>query len=319
MALKMKTEFRIGLLVTVAIAFLILGYNFLRGRGFFSNEDQYYVYYDNVSGLQKSAMVTFEGVQVGKVIGIALQDDRRIKVTIGMTDKTFPIPAGSKAQLNSDNLLAGTKNITLILGESNKNLRPGDTLEAIGSAGMFDNISAEMGPLVKSLHHTIGTVDTLIKSVNMIINTQARAHLESSFNSLDEALVELAALSKSLNQQTGNLNAVMNNLNSVSGNLAANNEQVSAILNNAETATAKISNAKIQESFDNIEAATKSLQQTLHRIEASDGSMGLLIRDRQLYDNLNRSLSALDTLLTDVKKRPSRYINVSVFGRKAAE
>lgn len=319
MALKMKTEFRIGLLVTVAIAFLILGYNFLRGRGFFSNEDQYYVYYDNVSGLQKSAMVTFEGVQVGKVIGIALQDDRRIKVTIGMTDKTFPIPAGSKAQLNSDNLLAGTKNITLILGESNKNLRPGDTLEAIGSAGMFDNISAEMGPLVKSLHHTIGTVDTLIKSVNMIINTQARAHLESSFNSLDEALVELAALSKSLNQQTGNLNAVMNNLNSVSGNLAANNEQVSAILNNAETATAKISNAKIQESFDNIEAATKSLQQTLHRIETSDGSMGLLIRDRQLYDNLNRSLSALDTLLTDVKKRPSRYINVSVFGRKAAE
>lgn len=319
MALKMKTEFRIGLLVTVAIAFLILGYNFLRGRGFFSNEDQYYVYYDNVSGLQKSAMVTFEGVQVGKVIGIALQDDRRIKVTIGMTDKTFPIPAGSKAQLNSDNLLAGTKNITLILGESNKNLRPGDTLEAIGSAGMFDNISAEMGPLVKSLHHTIGTVDTLIKSVNMIINTQARAHLESSFNSLDEALVELAALSKSLNQQTGNLNAVMNNLNSVSGNLAANNEQVSAILNNAETATAKISNAKIQESFDNIEAATKGLQQTLHRIETSDGSMGLLIRDRQLYDNLNRSLSALDTLLTDVKKRPSRYINVSVFGRKAAE
>src|SRR5690606_2308950 len=125
------TEFRIGLLVTVAIAFLILGYNFLRGRGFFSNEDLYYVYYDNVSGLQKSAMVTFEGVQVGKVIGIALQDDRRIKVTIGMTDKTFPIPAGSKAQLNSDNLLAGTKNITLILGESNKNLRPGDTLEAI--------------------------------------------------------------------------------------------------------------------------------------------------------------------------------------------
>jgi len=319
MAVKMKNEFRIGLLVAVAIAFLILGYNFLRGRGFFSNEDQYYTYYDNVAGLQKSAMVTFEGVQVGKVIGIDLQDDRRIRVTIGMTDKTFQIPVGSKAQLNSDNLLAGTKNITLILSDNSQKLQPGDTLESVGSTGMFDNISAEMGPLVKSLHHTIGTVDTLINSVNMIINTQARAHLENSFNSLDDALTDLAALSKSLSQQTGNLNAVMNNLNSVTGNLAENNEQVSAILRNAESATAKISNSKIQESFENIEAATKSLQQTLSQIESSNGSMGLLIRDRQLYDNLNRSLSSLDTLLKDVKQRPSRYINVSVFGRKAAE
>lgn len=319
MAIKMKNEFKIGLLVAIAITFLILGFNFLRGRGLFSNEDEYYVYYNDVTGLQKSAPVVYQGVQVGKVLDIQLQPDRRVKVTLGMNNKQFAVPVGSHAQLVSDNLLAGTKNITFLLSENSNKIKPGDTIASMEATGMFDNISSEAGPLIASAHHTITTIDTLVSSVNTIINTQARTHLESSFQSLDQMLKELAILSTTLNQQTSNLNAVMTNLKSVTDNLSANNSQVTAILNNAEKATGQIANAKIEESFEHIEAATQSIQHTLKQIESSDGSLGMLIRDRRLYDNLNTTLSSLDTVLQDVKKRPSRYINVSVFGRKVKD
>lgn len=319
MAIKMKNEFKIGLLVTIALVCLVLGYNFLRGRGLFSNEDKYYTFYDNVAGLQKSAMVTFEGVQVGKVIDIDLQSDRRIRVTIGLTNKEFFIPVGSKAQLVSDNLLAGTKVISLQLSNNSNKLQPGDTLPSLASVGMLDGISDQMGPLFNSVNHTVTSIDTLVNSVNSIVNIQTKQHLDNTFTSLDATMNDLAKLSNALNAQTANLNAMMNNLNSVTGNLAKSNTQVTNILNNAEIATNKISQAKIQESFDNIEAATKSIQKTLKEIENSNGSLGMLIRDPKLYNNLNNALQSVDTVLGDLKKRPSRYINLSVFGRKAAE
>lgn len=319
MAFKMKNEFKIGLLVSIAIVCLILGYNFLRGRGLFSNEDKYYAFYDNITGLQKSAMVTFEGVQVGKVIDINLQPDRRIRVTIGLTNKDFSIPVGSKAQLLSDNMLAGTKVIALQLSNNSNKLSPGDTLPSLASAGLLDGVSEQMGPLFNTVNHTVTSIDTLINSVNDVVNTQTKQHLDRTFAALDATMADLAKLSNALNAQTANLSAVMTNLNSVTGNLAKSNTQVSAILNNAEIATNKISQAKIQESFDNIEAATKSIQNTLKQIENSDGTLGLLIRDPKLYTNLNNALRSVDTVLSDLKQRPSRYINVSVFGRKAAQ
>ncbi len=315
----MKNEVKIGIMVAASIIFLILGFNILRGRGMFSNEDQYFAYYDNVAGLSKSAAVNFEGVQIGKVIDIALQKDNRIKVTIGLTNKEFKIPAGSSVQMVTDNMLAGSKVLYLLTTKNTNYLKPGDTLQTAAAAGMIEKIGRGLDQGLGKVSGAVGSLDTLIDQINLVVGERNRQHLDASFQSLDATLAELSKLSKALNTQTAALSAVMNNLNSVTGNLAKNNSQVSAILTNAEVATNKISQSKIQESFDNIEAATKSIQNTLQQLESNNGSLGLLIRDPKLYNSLNRTLNSLDTVMTDLKKRPSRYINVSVFGRKAAD
>jgi phospholipid/cholesterol/gamma-HCH transport system substrate-binding protein len=318
MSFKIKNEVKIGLMVTISIVLLILGLNFLRGRGVFSREREYIAYYENTAGLQPSATVQLQGVSVGKVLTVELQKDRRVKVTLGMSPDV-QIPIGTQAQLASADLISGTKVINLIFSNSTSYLAPGDTLVGLESGGILDNLTADVSPLMNVVQHTVMSLDSLLMSVNDIVNREARGHLNSSLASLDVALKDMALLTNSLNKQTESLAGVLNNANNITGNIAQSNAKITGILNNAERATGQFANAPVQKTLEDLQLAAANLQNAVAQINNTNGTVGMLLHDRKLYDNLNGAMGAIDTLLSDLRARPSRYINVSVFGRKSKD
>ncbi len=317
MAFKLKHEAKIGILVATTIILFILGFNFLRGRGVFSSDKEYITYYDNVQGLQESAVVQLKGLTVGRVSEIVLQG-AKIKVTF-LLKKEVKIPVGSVAQLASADLISGTKIITLDMTNSTEFIPAGGTVTGKASGGILDNLSDQVSPLVGVMQHTVISLDTLLNSVNNVINDDARRHLNSSFASLESGLDQLAALSAKLNAQSGNLAAVISNANSITGNLANSNARITNTLGNLEEFSGSLRNAPVGQTLEKLQQTADQLQGIVSKINNNDGSLGMLLSDKKLYNNLSSTLGTLDTLLGDLKQHPSRYINVSVFGRKAKD
>lgn len=317
MAVKVKNEVKIGILVAVTITLFILGFNFLRGRGVFSSDEEYYSYYDNVQGLQESAAIQLKGFKVGKVSEIILQDDRRIRVTLQMS-KDVKIPLGSIAKLASNDLISGTKVISLTFSNSKEYIKEGGLIKGEASGGLLDNLGDQVSPLVGVLNHTVVSLDTLLNTVNNIINDDTRKHLNSSFASLEVGLQELSVLAQKLNAQSGNLSGIIQNANSITGNLANSNARISNTLTNLENFSTSLNNAPVQQTLDELQKAASGLQGIVAKINDNNGSLGMLLSDKRLYNNLSSTLGTLDTLLGDLKAHPAKYINVSVFGRKAS-
>jgi phospholipid/cholesterol/gamma-HCH transport system substrate-binding protein len=321
MAGKIKNEVKIGIMVAVTIAVFILGFNFLRGRGVFSSDKEYYTYYKDVQGLQESAVVQLKGLGVGKVTKIELQGNRIIKVTFALR-KDVHVPVGTFAQLASADLISGTKIINLNMDAASNSqafVQPGGEIKGKESEGLLDNLSSQVSPLVGVLQHTVISLDTLLNTVNNIINDDTRKHLNASFASLETGLDQLSLLATQLNAQSGNLAGVIKNANSITGNLANSNEKISSTLNNLETFSTSLNNAPIQQTVEDLQKAAAALQGIVSKVNDNNGSLGMLLSDKKLYNNLSSTLGTLDTLLGDLKAHPAKYINVSVFGRKAKE
>lgn len=316
MSRKLGKEWKIGLLVAIAIALLILGLKFMMGSNIFSSENGYYTYYDNVQGLQESANVEVSGMSVGHVSKIELQPDRRVKVSF-TTKKDLKIPKGSFAKLASSDLISGSKFINLQFSDSNVYYTENALIPSKDYAGILDNLSANVSPLLTSVQHAVVTLDTLISSVNTLFTVQMQTHLNNSIASLDESLGQLAELSKSLNKQSGALTGILQNTNSITSNLANNNENITQSITNLKDFSGKLSSAKIDETLSSLQRTSENLHAITEKINGNKGTLGMMLNDKKLYDNLSESLSSLDALLLDLKKHPSKYINVSVFGRKA--
>lgn len=318
MAFKLKHEAKIGILVATTIVLFILGFNFLRGRGVFSSDKEYYSFYDNVQGLQESAVVQLKGLTVGRVSEIELQSDRSIKVTF-LLKKEIKVPVGSVAQLASADLISGTKIINLNMTTNGNYIPAGGQIPGKASGGILDNLSDQVSPLVGVMQHTVVSLDTLLNSVNYVINADARRHLNGSFAALEAGLKDLSALSAALNAQSKSLAGVITNANSITGNLANSNERISNTLGNLEQFSGSLRNAPVGQTLEKLQQTADQLQGIVSKINNNNGSLGMLLSDKKLYNNLSSTLGTLDTLLGDLKQHPSRYINVSVFGRKAKD
>lgn len=317
MATKMTNEVKIGLMVAATLIMFVLGFNYLRGSGFFSSDQEFHTVYDNVQGLQESAVVQLKGLTVGKVSNIELQEDKKIKVTFSVK-KDVKIPVGSNAQLASADLISGTKIINLNLADSiTTHYKDGSYIDGKPSGGLLDNLSDQVSPLVGVVQHAVITLDTLLNSVNEVINRDTRQHLNASFAALEVAMTELSSIASAINKQSDQLTGVIRNANNITGNLASSNEQITHTLGNLETFSANLSAAPIDKTMADLEKAVSNMQGIISKINTSEGTLGLLMSDKKLYHNLTSTLGSLDTLLYDLKEHPSRYINISVFGRKA--
>lgn len=319
MAFKISNEVKVGALVIISLTVLILGFNFLRGKGVFSTDVEYYTYYDNVAGLQEAASVQLQGLKVGKVSHIELQADRKIKVVF-VVSKNITLYEGVQVQMNADNLLAGTKNLILLLPEAaeatTKVLESGSFVPSLSGSDLMSNISENISPLLGTANKAVSSIDSILLSVNSIVNEDARLHINKSLEYLEQSMADLSKLANILNKQSGNLAGVLDNANSITSNLSRSNQDITQTLNNLNTFTGQLKDAPLNAAIEDLQKTIANLNVVLHQANNPEGSMGLMLNDPHLYNNLTTTLKSLDELVVDLKKHPSRYINISVFGRK---
>lgn len=319
MAGKISNEVKIGALVLVSLFILIFGFNFLRGKGVFASGNTYYTTYENVGGLTEAANVMINGYKVGKISSIDMQEDHTFKVRF-LLDKEIKVYDGVFIKLGSDNLLAGTKVVNLIYPQPAPSnpvyLKDGSFIPNEPTQDLMSGLTDNVKPILSTANKAVSSLDSILLSVNRIVNDDARLHIDQSLNHIENATRDLSKLANALSAQTANLAGVIQNANQITGNLAQSNGQITNTLNNLSDFSNQLKGAPVQQTLTDLQGAVANLNKTINSLTTKDGSLGLLVNDPTLYNNLNSTLRSLDIMLTDLKKNPSKYINISVLGRK---
>ncbi len=317
--LKVSNETKVGILTVVAIVLLVLGFNLLKGKSLFGNDKTIYAVYKQVNGLQPANFVQVNGLKVGSVSDLNIMDNNagRILVTLRLT-KDIEIPRNSVARITGD--LLGTKAVQIDFGNANDYLKSGDTIYAAVDGSITDALKEQLNPLVKKLETTLSAVDSVLLTVNAVFDTTTEGNLRTAVAHLEATMRNFSATSGSLNHMLdpnkGNIQATFNNLAAVTGNLKDNNEKITGILTNAEKATGSLANGQLDSSLRNLQQTVANLNHMTDKLNSTDGSLGLLMNDKKVYNNLQSSLGSLNKLLEDLKANPKRYVHFSLFGRK---
>ncbi len=312
--MKVSNETKIGALTAVAIVVLILGYNFLRGNDILSREQRFYAIYGHVDGLNISKPVLVNGFQIGRVSDMKLQPSGKTVVEFKI-NKDYPIPENSVARLMSTDLL-GNKAIEFELGNSKVYAENKDTLRSNVERSLAESVQ----PVQKKAEAIITKMDSLLTSVNTILNPSFQKNIDRSFKSIASTLETIDGTTKKVDglvgSESGRIGKILANFESISSNLRNNNEHISHIVSNFDQLSNQVAQTNIQETLTNANKAMTDLQAAINKINNGTGSIGLLLNDDKLYNNLNNSAANLDKLMIDLKSNPKRYVSFSVFGGK---
>lgn len=313
--MKITNETKVGILAAFSIAVLIIGYNFLKGNSIFSSETTLYARYSRVDGLGVSKPVLINGFQIGRVDKLVLQPNGEIVATLKIKGK-YDIPKNTIARLEGTDLL-GSKAIVMSLGTGKDYAQDGDTL----NSNVEKNLMEAVQPVQKKAELIIGKMDSILTSVNTILNPDFQKNVNKSFNSISATLASLEGTSKKVDGLVGTegkrISAILANAESISANLKNNNEKINAILNNINTITDQVAAANFKQTIDNANKAVADLQGIVSKVNDGKGTLGLLVNDTKMYDNLNNASKNLDNLIIDLKANPKRYVHFSVFGGKS--
>jgi phospholipid/cholesterol/gamma-HCH transport system substrate-binding protein len=289
----------IGITVLVALLVLVFGIDYLKGINVFHTSNYYFATYSNVTGLSESAAVTANGFKVGQVRAISYEysNPGHIRVELAL-DKALKVPEGTVAVLASD--LLGTASIQLIMPESSNYAKVGTELQATIASGLMDNVSSELLPSVGAM---LPKIDSLLTAINRLAGDPA---LLASVQRLDQITANLEATTAAVAQASKPLPTVMNNATVMTANL----QRMSA---NLDSLSASLNAMPLNETMENVRALTANLSQLTHDLESNESTLGLLMHDPALYNNLNATVSSLDSLFVDLKAHPHRYLKFSVF------
>ncbi|HKO81198.1 MAG TPA: MlaD family protein [Chitinophagaceae bacterium] len=312
--MKINNETKVGILTVVALALLIIGFNFLKGKDLFNSTPKVYAVFSKLGSLAKSNEVKINGLTVGTVYDMAEVDKNvsGIKVTISLT-RDVNIPSNSVAYITAP--LGGLSAATIIIekGDATTFLKDGDVLATRIDEGLFGGLSAEVAPTLGKIRNALDSLNRVFGNINTLFDAGAKRNLQQTMANLNMAT---NSLNKMLDPQTSALAATLNNVNSITGNLKNNNDSIAAIVSNTKQFTAKLSKLDLQQTMDTLSSAITLLKATVNKMASKEGTLGALINDRQLYDRLNSTILSAEILIDDLRAHPKRYVNLSVFSKK---
>ncbi|WP_293892796.1 MlaD family protein [Flavobacterium sp.] len=304
--MRITREIKTAILVIASILLFIWGYSFLKGRDLLTDYKTFYVHYDNVEGLVNSAPVTINGLTVGKVSGIKFLDTAG-KIEVSLQIKSdFVFSKSSMASIYEPGLIGG-KQIMITPNFKDKTVAvSGMTLNGEVKPGLTSLVAERLTPLQEKVEKMVVSADVLLKNVNTILDSDTKANLKSSIANLDATLAEFKVASKSVNEI-----------------LADNKGKLSSALTNVDKASANfskmadsLSNANIGKTVKKLEKTLASVDKIMADVQAGKGTLGKLAKDETMYANLSKSSKELELLLQDFRLNPTRYVNVSLFGKK---
>lgn len=319
--MKINNETKVGILAVVAILGLVLGFNFLKGKSTFSKSPTIYAVFKEIGSLQKSNEVKINGLPIGTVYDYKPTDKEvnGIIVEIHLT-RDISIPVNSIAFIDGGLGGLGASYITIGKGASNTYLQSGDTISTKLDVSLMSDIKQQLSPTITRVNETLDSLKQTLGSVNAIFDPRTNDNLQTIIARL---AVTSASIQELMNAQTGALAQSLKNTEAITSNLAKNNDAISSSIRNIEVTTGNLANAPIQQTLAGLQGAIGELKGTITelkgtvaRVNSPNGTLGALLNDKKLYDQLNRSTLALEILLDDVRVHPKRYVNISVFGGK---
>lgn len=297
--MKLTKEIKIALVAIVGILIMYFGINFLKGMNLFSTNNTYFITFDDIQGLGASTPIYADGYKVGTVDGLEYdyKENGPIKVKVDI-NKDLRIPQGSKAEIVKD--LMGNLQVNLLLANNpRERVEPGGVIPGAVNGGMMDK-AVNLIPVVEKM---LPKLDSILTSVNALLADPALA----------ASLHNVETITSNLTVSTRELNTLMAGLNKqVPGMIGKAN----GVLDNTNRLTANLASLDVQGTLNKVNQTLESAHQFTEKLNSNQGSLGLLMNDTKLYDNLTSTMSHADSLVIDLKAHPKRYVHFSVFGRK---
>lgn len=316
--MKISNETKVGAITVISVAVLILGFNFLKGKKLWSSDTMITGKYGNVQGLQNSNPVIINGLQVGTVYKITTEKDmREILVDLNIT-KDIDIPKNSIAIIKSNPL--GTTSVEIKLGDAVENLKNKDIILTETSGGLFDDVLKKVDPVLYEVRKAVSSIDTLLGNFNSVLDPKAKGNIAEVLANLNQVTASMvsstASLNGLLNAQTGALAKSLNNVSSITSNFANNNEKINSVMSNLDKTTSKFATLNLNKTLDTLDRAVNELKGIISKFDNNNGTIGKLLNDPTMYQNLASSGNKLNLLLDDIRVNPKRYINISLIGKK---
>lgn len=293
----LNNEVKIGIAVVFAIAVLYFGINFLKGINIFTPNTTLYVQYNSVDGIVKTSHVLINGYQVGHVSDIVFDYTKEAPITLELTvDRKLVVPKGTIAEVYETGML-GDKAIRLRLGKSNELCQKGDTIEGIITGGV---LAQAMESLLPPIQNMIPNIDSTVRALRTVVESE---HVENILANADDAV-------KNLKNASGKLDAMMS---TDIKPFMADARNVAAKLDKVAT---DVSEADLKKTLAELEAAIANVKLATAKLSSTDNTLGLLLNDRKLYNDVDSILINGNALVVDLKQNPKRYVHFSVFGSK---
>ena len=304
--MKITREIKTAILVIASILLFIWGYSFLKGRDLFTNYKTFYVEYKSVEGLATSAPVTLNGLVIGKVSSITIDENTGVLLVELQLKTDFPISKSSIASIYEPGFIGG-KQIAIIPNFDDKTLAvDGQKLQGGVKLGLTDKVGDQLAPLQEKLEKLLGSTEKLISGLNNVLDQKGQQDLKLTLAELSKTIEQFYKVSLSVNTlldaNKTQINGVVTNFNKISGNFS----KISDSLNKAD----------LGKTVKNLNATLARVDGIMTGLESGKGSMGKLLNDEAFYQNIKSSTKELELLLQDIRLYPTRYVNISVFGKK---
>ena len=296
--MKFKKEIKIALVSIVGIVVLFIGLQFLKGLSVFSNDNSYYVAFSDATGLSESAPVYVNGYRVGVVKNLDYNYNPQGNIIAEMgINKQMRIPKGSKAELASD--LLGNIKINIVLSDNPLDMiAVGDTLPGGPELGVMSKVAA----MVPAIEQMMPKLDSIMSSLNILLADPA---LRNTLHNVEGMTANLDATSRDLRALSASLSKDVPGIMS----------KADGVLGNTQQLTANLSEVDVAQMMSKVDQTLKNVQEMTDRLNSDEGTLGLLMRDKTLYNNLTNTAADADSLLIDFKAHPKRYVHFSVFGK----
>jgi|JI9StandDraft_2_1071091.scaffolds.fasta_scaffold42718_2 phospholipid/cholesterol/gamma-HCH transport system substrate-binding protein len=311
--MKITREVKTGVVAVSALALFIWGFNFLDGKNLLKPKvPTYFAEYANVQGLNSASKVTINGFQVGKVQNITFSDDPNKKghfIVEFSVEAQLDFTKKSIAKIYSEGIMGG-KALAVVPSYEGEIAKPGDYLLGDIESDIFSSVTEKLNPLQAKVESMIVQADSLLVGMNDVLDKKTRNHLKSSMEQLDASMVHLKGVSE-------NLDALLVHNRSNIDKTVANAEQATGKLGTlTDNLNAELEQAKIAETVQELKTTLDNINKIVAGLDNGDGSLGKLLKDEKMYNNLTGASKELEELLKEMKEHPKRFVHFSVFGKK---
>jgi phospholipid/cholesterol/gamma-HCH transport system substrate-binding protein len=307
--MHISKEVKVGIIAIIVFALTIWGFNFLKGKDILKSTDSYFIIFDRADGLIEAGNVIYKGYKIGNISSLEFDAENSGKFIVEIAlEHHLKIPTGSTVKIKQVNPLAATSDLEIVFSYANTYQQPGDTLLAGRNKG-FTDILTDLQVKVESV---LGGVDTLLTSINDVLSPKTRQELKGSIEDLHGSI---ASLNQSL-ATNGNLHNSFENLESVTANLKNKNATISSTLEHLSNVSSSLDSANLKLVLQRLDSTLNSTHEIIAKINDGQGTMGKLVNDSMLYNNLDSTSIYLNRLILDLNEHPKKYVHFSVFGKK---